>query len=197
MVRNLTTVLTEIHKHGKTGLLSVAIGGSPNLLKLFFRGGEIYHIVCGNIRGKDCLDIFSSMELRDCSFIPGTELDRASTDLPSTSDIIRMIMTSRKTVLFKGFSGTDQEAGQARPADGIEPLRRAIMTAFVRQVGPAGEKIFGRIVKENWDSSASMQRKDFIHLIDLLKKEIDDPADRRHFSEEAHAIITQREKVAR
>ncbi|MCK7507558.1 MAG: hypothetical protein MZV70_28315 [Desulfobacterales bacterium] len=42
-----------------------------------------------------------------------------------------------------------------------------------------------------------MQRKDIINLIDLLKKEIDDPADRRHFSEEAHAIITQREKVAR
>ncbi|MCK7507557.1 MAG: hypothetical protein MZV70_28310 [Desulfobacterales bacterium] len=50
---------------------------------------------------------------------------------------------SRKTVLFKGFSGTDQEAGQARLADGIELFRRALMKAFVRQVGPAGEKTFG------------------------------------------------------
>jgi hypothetical protein len=137
------------------------------------------------------------MELRDCSFIPGTELDKGSADLPATSDIIRTVMTSRKTVLFRGFSGADQETGQARAADGIEPLRRALITAFVRQVGPAGERIFGKIVKENWDSSSSIQRKDIIHLIDLLKKEIDDPADRRHFSEEAHAIATQRERAAR
>ncbi|HTZ16845.1 MAG TPA: hypothetical protein VMB78_00235 [Dissulfurispiraceae bacterium] len=193
MKTTVANIVTNIHQGRKTGLLTLRVIQSNNLFKIFFRDGQIYHISFGNIKGADCLSNIDSMDFSDYSFIADIKLDIPVGSLPATVDIIKHLEIVEKMLESKGTEGGGAalNAGPSAPVDSgrFGRIGEQLKVALVRQIGPAGGRIFDRVVERKWQSSSPPQKSDLVNLINLLKEEIDDMNDRKAFIDEANEII--------
>ncbi len=85
---------------GKTGALYVNIlETSEDILRMYFKGGQIYHLRYGPAIGNDCLDIIEYYNLYSATFFVGIKApDKPPVDLPSTEVILARIRQMNKKV---------------------------------------------------------------------------------------------------
>ncbi len=96
-------VIQELHDAKKSGALYVNIvETSEDLVRMYFRNGNIYHIRYGSAIGKDCLDILEYYNLWGATFFEGIETPGGgASDIPETREIILMVRGLNKTVKTK------------------------------------------------------------------------------------------------
>ena len=99
----LADLLQELHDTKKTGALYVSIvETSEDLVRIFFRNGDIYHIRYGSAIGNDCLDILEYYNLWSATFFEGIVAPKdAISNIPKTQEIISMIRGLNKKVKVK------------------------------------------------------------------------------------------------
>jgi hypothetical protein len=102
MARNILfgDLLQEMARDRKTGALYVSIvEASEDMVRFYFRNGEIYHLRYGSAIGKDCLDIIEFYTLGSASFYEGFAApDKPAENLPKTDDIIAQLSRNRQMV---------------------------------------------------------------------------------------------------
>jgi hypothetical protein len=93
-------LLHEMVQGRKTGALYVSIvEASEDMVRFYFRNGEIYHLRYGSAIGKDCLDIIEFYSLGSASFYEGfVAPDKPAENLPKTEDIIAQLSRNRQMV---------------------------------------------------------------------------------------------------
>lgn len=93
-------VLDQYHREKKTGALYVAIAGSSeNLIRFYFKDGDIYSMTYGPAKDRECLDILDCYDLGKAVFFAGMKSPMAATgDLPKTDQIIAQVKKSGKQV---------------------------------------------------------------------------------------------------
>ncbi len=96
-------VLQQFHDAKKSGALYVSIvETSEDLVRMYFRNGDIYHIRYGSAIGKDCLDILEYYNLWGATFFEEIEAPGGVvSDIPKTPEIIMMVRGHNKTVKMK------------------------------------------------------------------------------------------------
>jgi hypothetical protein len=72
---------------------------SEDLVRVYFRDGQIYHVRYGSAVGRDCLDILEYYNLWGVTFFEGIDAPKgAVSDIPDTKTIISMIRGLNKKV---------------------------------------------------------------------------------------------------
>jgi hypothetical protein len=96
-------IIQDILTARKNGALYVSIvETSEDILRMYFRDGQIYHLRYGTAIGNDCLDILDYYNLYSATFFEGiTAPDKPPADLPSTSEIMAKIRQLNKKVKTK------------------------------------------------------------------------------------------------
>ncbi len=93
-------VLQECADGKKTGALFVSVAeASENLIRFFFREGQIYSMSYGPVKDKDCLDILDCYDLSKVVYFDGLKTPNPSQGLPSTEEIIAAARKGGKQVL--------------------------------------------------------------------------------------------------
>jgi len=99
VMKPFVDVLQGYYAGKKTGALYVAVaGGSENLVRVYFKEGEIYCLSYGPVKDKECLDILDCYDFGKAVFFEGMKAPAVSPDLPKTQDIISMIKKSGKQI---------------------------------------------------------------------------------------------------
>lgn|SRR5512143_2073202 len=94
-------LLQELHVAKKTGALYISmVETSEDLLRIYVRDGDIYHIRYGSAFGKDVLDILEYYNLWGATFFEGIKAPAGATsaDIPRTDRIISHIRSLNKKV---------------------------------------------------------------------------------------------------
>ncbi|MCK9418746.1 MAG: DUF4388 domain-containing protein [Nitrospirae bacterium] len=93
-------VIQDILTARKNGALYVNIREtSEDILRMYFKEGQIYHLRYGTAIGNDCLDILDYYNLYSATFFEGiTAPDKPPADLPSTKEILAKIRQLNKKV---------------------------------------------------------------------------------------------------
>ncbi len=93
-------VLDQYHKEKKTGALYVSItGSSENLIRFYFKDGDIYCLTYGPAKDRECLDILDCYDLGKAVFFAGMKSPTAPTgNLPNTDQIIAQARKCGKQV---------------------------------------------------------------------------------------------------
>ncbi len=96
-------VIQNLHDAKKSGALYVSIvETSEDLVRIYLRNGDIYHIRYGTAIGKDCLDILEYYNLWGATFFEDIEAPGGVvSDIPKTTEIISMLRGLNKTVKMK------------------------------------------------------------------------------------------------
>jgi hypothetical protein len=191
MKTGLSEFIAEIYEGRKSGLLSIAVKGANTQLKLFFREGQLYHVTCGSVKGKECLAQAVGQEFSQYFFMPEVSLNVQDGNLPSLADIIQFFKAADKAVEVPAHSGTGGSRPPGAQTAGVSAAAQEnIKLALVRQIGPAGAKVFSRTIEQKWRASSPATREDLIRLADILKDEIENPDDRNEFLKEAAKSIS-------
>ena len=101
--RMFADVLQEMRDVKKTGALYVGmVEMSEDLLRIYFRNGDIYHLRYGSALGKDCLDILEYYTFWDATYFEGIQAPAGTvSDIPETDKIIALVRALKKTVKLK------------------------------------------------------------------------------------------------
>lgn len=93
-------VIEGILTSRKSGALYVNIvETSEDIIRMYFKEGQIYHLRYGSAIGKDCLDILEYYNLYSATFFEGIKApDKPPADLPSTMEILAKIKQLNKKV---------------------------------------------------------------------------------------------------
>jgi hypothetical protein len=94
-------VLHDLHVAKKTGALYISmVETSEDLLRVYLRDGDIYHIRYGSASGKDVLDILEYYNMWGATFFEGIKAPggAVSPDIPKTDAIITHIRSLNKKV---------------------------------------------------------------------------------------------------
>jgi len=190
MKGDLSDIISDLSLNKKTGLFSISVVDSNRLFKLFIRGGEIYRISYGNLRGAACLASFDELEFKACFFLPEVELQGEHEVIPSTANLISLFKIAAKDVVMKQPDTKGNDLPKSEPVDNLSMILDEIKAALVDQIGPAGIKVFHRIAEEKWRPLPSPTRKDLERFVDLLKEVIEDAKDKLTFVAAANNILT-------
>lgn len=99
--RLFADVLQECHDAKKTGALFVSVTAeSENLIRFYFKDGEIIHLNYGPINDRECLDILDCYDLNKAVFFSSHKAPVTASNLPKTMSIIASIKKSGKKVLM-------------------------------------------------------------------------------------------------
>lgn len=72
--RNFADVLQELYNAKKSGSLFITVEqSSEDLVRIYLKNGEIYHLTYGSAIGQDALDIIEYYTLRNVTFLEGLE----------------------------------------------------------------------------------------------------------------------------
>ncbi len=98
--RLFVDVIQELHDAKKTGALYVSIvETSEDLVRIYFRNGNIYYIRYGSAVGNDCLGILEYYNLWGATYFDGIDAPKgARPDIPDTKQIISMVRSLSKKV---------------------------------------------------------------------------------------------------
>ena len=96
-------VIRDILSSKKNGALYVSVvETSEDLVRMYFKDGQIYHLRYGTAIGNDCLDILEFYGLYSATFFEGIKApDKPAADLPSTNEILSRIEKMNKKVKVK------------------------------------------------------------------------------------------------
>ena len=93
--RNFADVLQELYDAKKSGSLFVTVlQSSEDLVRIYLRNGEIYHLTYGSAIGQDALDIIEYYTLRNLTFLEGLEAPAGT--VPAKFATRKSIDTMRK-----------------------------------------------------------------------------------------------------
>lgn len=102
-MKMFSDVLQEIHDAKKTGALFVSVvEASENLVRFYFKDGEIVYISYGPARDRECLDILDCYDLSKAVYFDGMKPPAISEDLPRTDVIITKLKKLGKQVDVSG-----------------------------------------------------------------------------------------------
>jgi hypothetical protein len=93
-------VIQDILAARRNGALYVSMREiSEDILRMYFKDGQIYHLRYGTAIGNDCLDILDYYTLYSATYFQGiTAPDKPPADLPSTKEILARIRQLNKRV---------------------------------------------------------------------------------------------------
>ena len=96
-------VIQDLLSAKKNGALYIAVvETSEDLIRMYIRDGQIYHLRYGTALGNDCLDILEFYNLYSATFFEGIIApDKPAADLPSTAKIMERIRQVNKKVKLK------------------------------------------------------------------------------------------------
>ena len=101
VLREFADVLQDFHEKKKNGALFVSVAvTSENLIRFYFRDGEIYHLCYGTTSDRECLDILDCYDLDKAVYFDGMKSAIASSGLPRTRDLITQIRRKGKNVVI-------------------------------------------------------------------------------------------------
>ncbi len=101
-MRALGEVLQEFHGEKRSGALFVAVKEkSENLIRIFFKDGEIRQVSYGPSSGRDCLEIVDCYEYTTAYFVRNIQPPSLSPDLPPTPAIIDQFRKAGKSVMLQ------------------------------------------------------------------------------------------------
>jgi len=101
--RYFADIIQDYLNERKSGALYVsAVETSEDLVRMYFKDGQIYHLRYGTAIGKDCLDILEFYNLYSAIFFEGIKAPvKPAEDLPSTKEIMSKIRQMDKKVKVK------------------------------------------------------------------------------------------------
>ena len=92
VLKQLADVLQGYYTGKKTGALFVSIAeASENLVRFYFKDGNIYSLSYGPVKDRECLDILCCYTFGKAVYFDGMKSPSASADLPNTPDIITLV----------------------------------------------------------------------------------------------------------
>jgi hypothetical protein len=93
-------VIQDILTARRNGALYVSMREiSEDMLRMYFKDGQIYHLRYGTAIGNDCLDILDYYTLYSATYFQGIRApDKPPADLPSTKEILARIRQLNKRV---------------------------------------------------------------------------------------------------
>jgi hypothetical protein len=149
---------------------------------------------------EECLATLDVSEFTECFFLPGIKVDKPDAQVPSTEQIIEIFRKHEIRVERKGPMPVAAPSSAAAATNGQAPsaptssgdfavIREGLKVALMRQIGPVGGKILTKIMEQTWKGSAAPTREELMKLIDLLKNEIDDEANRKEFLSEVGKLL--------
>ncbi len=98
-------IIQDIYEAKKTGALYVTtVETSEDLIRMYFKKGEIYHLQYGSARGNDCLEIIQYYTLHSATYFEGVRApERAPSvmDLPPTRVIIALLQKLDKKIMIR------------------------------------------------------------------------------------------------
>ena len=86
-------IVEDVVRAKKSGALYInVVENSEDLIRIYFKDGEIYHMRYGTAVGNDCLEVLEYYRLYDAMFFDGiTAPDAHARDLPPTRAILERI----------------------------------------------------------------------------------------------------------
>ncbi|MDH4162163.1 MAG: hypothetical protein OEW15_05665 [Nitrospirota bacterium] len=98
-MRLFADVLEEYHQSKKTGAMFVEIAGkSENLVRFFFKDGELCNLSFGPAKDRECIDILECYEFQKVVMFDGMKSPVICENLPPTRDIIEKMRACGKQV---------------------------------------------------------------------------------------------------
>jgi len=95
----LADALDRYRSRNKTGVLFVDVKQSSlYLIRIYLRGGEIYCLSYGPVKGNECLELLEFYDFKKAVFLDGIAIQVAKHDIPETGRIISFIRSTGKTV---------------------------------------------------------------------------------------------------
>jgi len=87
----------------KNGALYISVvETSEDIIRMYIKEGQIYHLRYGTAIGRDCLDILEYYNLYSATFFEGILApDKLAVDLPPTAEILSRIRRLGKKVKVK------------------------------------------------------------------------------------------------
>lgn len=102
-LRAFADVLKELHDSKKNGALFISVtAASENLVRFYFKDGEICHLSYGPARDEECLDILDCYEIGKAVYFEGMKPPAISSGLPKTEAIIEKFKKTGKQVDITG-----------------------------------------------------------------------------------------------
>ncbi len=182
MRSSLENYLEQLHIDKKTGILNIILAFEKNLFKFYFKEGEIYHISYKIKKGMDSLRELFEKEIKMINFIPDVTIDIENKGLPNTKEIIEEV---KKLNLYLSL-----EQSNFSPLE-FKKIKEKITLALIKQIGPIGNKVIDRVIKEKWNATIHNTKEDLIKLIGLLVEEIEDPEGKKEFQKELEQYIQE------
>jgi hypothetical protein len=195
---NLGDIILSVLNGRCTGQLAITVRGLSHHCKIFFENGEVCQIVCGRQHDSDCIDILVANDLADCFFIPN--LKTVST--PRTTLSGEQVASRLKERYVNADIRSIQDGRTSHPvsakqgaavstpvnASDYPKIIEGIKVALLRQIGPVGSRVMGRVMEQKW-RIVSPTKDDLKTLVDLLKEEIDDEESRNDFLSETKKFL--------
>lgn len=99
--RLLADVLQGYCEAKKTGAIYISVmETSENLVRFYFKDGELCHLSYGPVKDRECLDILACYDFGKAVFFEGLKPPALSSDLPKTAEIIAVIKQQNKKVMM-------------------------------------------------------------------------------------------------
>jgi hypothetical protein len=101
--RLFSDIIQDFISAKKSGALYISVVEiSEDLIRMYFKNGEIYHLRYGTAIGYDCLDVLEYYNLYGATFFEGISApDKPATDLPPTQEILERIRQMKKQIKEK------------------------------------------------------------------------------------------------
>ncbi len=96
-------IVEDIINEKKLGALYInVVENSEDLIRMYFKDGEIYHMRYGTAVGNDCLEVLEYYHLHDAMFFDGISApDKHASDLPPTKVILKRIRKMEQKIKDK------------------------------------------------------------------------------------------------
>lgn len=92
VLKAFSDVLQEFRTKKKTGALYISVAeASENLVRFYFKEGEICNLSYGPVKDRECLDLLDCYSLGKAVYFDGMKAPTESANLPKTDVIIAMI----------------------------------------------------------------------------------------------------------
>jgi len=98
----LADLLQEHRAARKTGALYISVQEtSENLVRFYFKEGELYHLSYGPVKDRELLDILDCYNFGKTVYFEGLTAPSPASDFPRTDVIIAKLIKSGKRVLVE------------------------------------------------------------------------------------------------
>lgn len=99
VIKLFADVVEEYHQNKKTGAMFVSIAGkSENLVRFFFKDGDICNLSFGPVRDRECIDILDCYDFEKVVLFDGMKAPSVCENLPTTREIIDKMRACGKKV---------------------------------------------------------------------------------------------------